>query len=204
MKPGGIKRIIKEDFPVEVQKWIDTLLYPLNQNLEQTKLILDKSVTFNDNILATFKTLTLDGSTVLTANSTAGSAVLTNPAYYQATIEDKTYGVQPNLKVAGDGVLPGTFIDKIGTTVTLTQPVQYTQTNGEFIVGGMYPFKFSHGLSVRPSVVLVVKVEELTPLKPPLANAVFAHWDLDGDNVVLKAVSGLQAGKRYKLTFLIF
>lgn len=204
MKPGGVKRFLKEDFPAEVQQWIDTLLYPLNQNIEQTNLILDGNVTFQDNILASIRTFTLDGTSVVTADSTAGSSVLTNPTYYQATVGDAVYGIQPNYKVAGDGVLPDTFVQSVGSTITLTQPIQYTQTNGEFIVGGTFPFKFLHGLPVRPTVVLVVKVEEITPLKPPLARSVTAHWDLDGNQVVLKNVTGLQAGKRYKVTFLVF
>jgi hypothetical protein len=204
MKPGGIKRIIKEDFPAEIQKWIDTLLYPLNQNIEQTKLILDKNLTFEDNILASIRTLTLDGTSLLIADSTADSNVLTNPSYYQATIDGTVYGIQPNLKVDGEGVLPDTLIAIVGTNITLSLPVQYTQTKGEFVVGGSFPFKFAHGLTVRPSVVMVAKIEDTAILKAPLTRGVFVQWDLSGDSIVIKALTGLQAGKRYKVTFLIF
>lgn len=210
MKLTGIKRIIKEDFPPEIQKWIDTLLYPLNQNIEQTKEALTQNLNIEDNLLATVKTLTLDGTSVITANSTAGSAVLTNPVYYNATIANptlggqETYGVQVGQKIDGVGITEGTTIAKVGATITLSSPVQYTQTNGEFVAGGKFPFKFTHGLTVRPTIVLVAKIVDTVALKAPLARGVFVHWDLEGDNIVIKALTGLQAGKRYNVSFLIF
>jgi len=50
----------------------------------------------------------------------------------------------------------------------------------------------------------VAKIEDMAVLKAPLAKGVFVQWDLDGNNVVIKALTGLQAGKKYKVSFLIF
>lgn len=203
MKPRYIKRIIKEDFPADVQKWIDILLYPLNQNIEQTNQILTKNITLNDNIVAALKTLTVTGTSVLTADSAANGLELANPSCYRATIEGSLYGLQIGQKIEGVGILPGTTVANVSATVTLSQPAQFDQSRAEFIVGGNFPLAFSHGLSVRPSVVLVVRVDDMASIKAPLTNGFSCTWGLDGNNVTVSAITGLQAGRTYQVTFLI-
>lgn len=60
-KLTNIKRIIKEDFPSEVQKWIDKLLVPLNNSITQVTFALTNQLTLSDNMLAVVKEITLKG-----------------------------------------------------------------------------------------------------------------------------------------------
>lgn len=204
MKPRYIKRIIKEDFPEEVQEWIDTLLYPLNAQIEQTNLILEKNITLNDNIVAAFKTITIEGASVIRADTTAASNILSNVVYYQGNIDGKICGLQEGQKIQGVGIVPGTTVQTVsGSTVTLSQAVQYTQKGAEFLCGGLFPFTFQHGLTVRPEIVLLVKTEDTASIKPPLISGVTAQWELLGSSVVISSVTGLTAGRQYKLTFLV-
>lgn len=204
MKPRYIKRIIKEDFPPEIQEWIDTLLYPLNQNIEQFNDILDKNVTLNDNIIAAFKQLTITGCSMIKGDTVAGSNLIQNASYYQATIEGVNYGLQEGQSIQGVGLNSGTTVISVaGSNVGLSQNALYAQTGADFMVGGNFPLTFSHGLTVRPSVVLIVKVDDTSPLQALQTQAFSAQWDLDGNNVIVKAIPGLQAGRQYKVTFLI-
>lgn len=57
----NIKRIIKEDFPSEVQKWIDKLLIPLNNAISQFTFALNNQLTITDNFLGVLKEVTLKG-----------------------------------------------------------------------------------------------------------------------------------------------
>jgi len=55
----NIKRIIKEQLPVEVQKWVDALLIPLNTAISQITEALSNQLTISDNMLGAVKTFTL-------------------------------------------------------------------------------------------------------------------------------------------------
>ena len=55
-KLTNIKRIIKEQMPADVQKWIDTLLYPLNNAISQITYALANQLTISDNFLGSVKT----------------------------------------------------------------------------------------------------------------------------------------------------
>lgn len=64
------------------------------------------------------------------------------------------------------------------------------------------PFTLPHG-SVRPEGVSIVSAENLadsTVLPAPYA----IHWAWDDGEVVIKALTGLTSGVKYRLTFLIF
>ena len=204
MKTHYIKRIIKEDFPPKVQEWIDTLLYPLNQNIEQFNEIFSHNVNLSDNIQSTLKTVTISGSSPLRGDTVAGSATISNPAFYQASINGNLYGVQQGLAIQGVGIFTGTAISTAtDTAVTLTQACQYTQKGAEFLVGGNFPITFTHGLKVKPSVVLIVKVDDQISPQTYQTQAFCPQWDVNNDNVVIKAISGLQSGRTYKITFLV-
>lgn len=56
---NNIKRIIKEQLPADVQKWIDVLLIPINNFISQVTYALTNQLTLTDNFLATIKTVTL-------------------------------------------------------------------------------------------------------------------------------------------------
>lgn len=58
-KLSNVKRIIKEQMPADVQKWIDTLLYPLNNTISQLSNALANQLTIVDNMQATVKSFTL-------------------------------------------------------------------------------------------------------------------------------------------------
>lgn len=59
---SNIKRIIKEQLPSDVQKWIDTLLFPLNNAIAQFTSALTNSLTITDNLAGNVKTFKLKTS----------------------------------------------------------------------------------------------------------------------------------------------
>lgn len=59
---SNIKRIIKEQLPSDVQKWIDALLIPLNNAISQFTYALTSQLTISDNFLGSVKTFTLKTS----------------------------------------------------------------------------------------------------------------------------------------------
>lgn len=62
MKLSGIKRIIKEQLPSDVQKWIDQLLIPINNAISQFTYALTNQLTITDNFQGAVKTFTLKNS----------------------------------------------------------------------------------------------------------------------------------------------
>lgn len=56
---NNIKRIIKEQLPSDVQKWVDVLLIPINNFISQVTYALTNQLTLTDNFLATVKTVTI-------------------------------------------------------------------------------------------------------------------------------------------------
>lgn len=58
-KINNIKRILKEQLPSDVQKWIDNLLFPLNNAISQFTYALTNQLTISDNFLGSVKSFTL-------------------------------------------------------------------------------------------------------------------------------------------------
>lgn len=56
---SNIKRIIKEQLPSDVQKWVDQLLIPINNAISQFTYALTNQLTISDNMLGAVKTFTL-------------------------------------------------------------------------------------------------------------------------------------------------
>lgn len=54
-KLTNIKRIIKEQLPSDVQKWIDNLLIPINNAISQFTYALSNQLTITDNFLGSVK-----------------------------------------------------------------------------------------------------------------------------------------------------
>lgn len=204
MKLISIKRILKDDFPPEVQQWIGTLLFPLNTNIEHTSEILQKNVTLTDNIAAEVKTIQVVGSSMITGNSTAGSNLITNASYYQAIIDGATYGVSANQSINGLGLPPGTVITSVnGNTLTLSQNSSISQTGAKYLSGGFFPLNIQHTLSFRPTAVFISNVTDLQGNPTYIAEGVTPQWRLDSQNVIIDGISGLQAGRTYNITFVI-
>lgn len=61
-KLTNIKRILKEQMPSDVQRWIDNLLFPLNNAISQFTNALSNQLTISDNFLGSVKTFTLKTS----------------------------------------------------------------------------------------------------------------------------------------------
>ena len=59
---SNIKRIIKEQLPADVQKWIDQLLIPINNAISQFTYALTNQLTITDNFLGSVKTFTVKTS----------------------------------------------------------------------------------------------------------------------------------------------
>lgn len=204
MKPRYIKRIIRSDFPEEVQNWIDTLLYPLNSSIEQTNQILEKNVSLIDNIAADVRTFQVVGSSCISGNIIAGTNQITNSSYYNAVIDGVTYGIQANLPINGLGLPPGTTITSVsGSTITLSQISSITQSGAKFLAGGYYPLNIQHSLTFRPVSVFISNVTDLQGNPTYIAEGITPQWRLDGQNVLIDGISGLQAGRTYNITFVI-
>lgn len=59
---SNIKRIIKEQLPSDVQKWIDQLLIPINDSTSQFTYALTNQLTISENMLGTVKQFNLQTS----------------------------------------------------------------------------------------------------------------------------------------------
>lgn len=204
MKPRYIKRISKRDFPEEVQKWIDILLYPLNASIEQTGAILEKNISLYDNLSANVRTLQVSGCSQIKGDTTQGSNTILNASYYQATIEGKNYGVQIGQPIKGLGLANDTTITNIvGSTITLSKPCNYTQKEAEFLSGGFFPVRIAYTLDFRPSSVIISNITDLEGNPTHISSGVTPQWRLENKEVVIDGISGLQAGKTYSVTFVI-
>ena len=70
MKLPSFTRLVVEDFPSEVQKWIDKLVTPLNSFMLSVRTGMDKNLTVNENLSGAIQSLTVsssDGSTMSTS-----------------------------------------------------------------------------------------------------------------------------------------
>lgn len=61
-KLANIKRIIKEQLPADVQKWVDQLLIPINNAISQFTYALTNQLTISDNMLGSVKSFTLSSA----------------------------------------------------------------------------------------------------------------------------------------------
>ena len=59
MKLSNIKRILTENLPTEVLKWIDEIVIPLNTVISQISDALSSQLTITDNMLGCVKNFTL-------------------------------------------------------------------------------------------------------------------------------------------------
>jgi hypothetical protein len=204
MKPHSIKRINRQDFPVDVQSWIDILLYPLNANIEQNSLILQKNISLADNIAADVRVLQVAGCSEIKGNTTAGSNQITNASFYQATIDDVAQGVQVGQTIRGLGIPTNTVITAVsGSTVTLSNPCNLTQIGAGYLSGGFFPLRILYNLSFRPSSVIVSNITDLQGNPTFISSGVTPQWRLEEKEIIIDGISGLQAGKTYNITFLI-
>lgn len=62
----AIKRFLADDYPGDVQKWINTLLYPLNLLLNTLYANLNNGLTIAQNLTAQINTLSITGSSPTT------------------------------------------------------------------------------------------------------------------------------------------
>lgn len=204
MKPHSIKRINRQDFPADVQSWIDILLYPLNANIEQNSLILQKNISLNDNIAVDVRTLQVAGCSEIKGNTQQGSAQITNASYYQATIDNVAQGVQVGQTIRGLGIPTNTTITAISnTTITLSNPCNLTQIGAGYLSGGFFPIRILYNLNFRPSSVIISNITDLQGNPTFISSGVTPQWRLEEKEVVIDGISGLQAGKNYNITFLI-
>ena len=59
MKLSNIKRLLTENLPTDVLKWIDEIVIPLNTVISQITDALSSQLTITDNMLGSVKTFTL-------------------------------------------------------------------------------------------------------------------------------------------------
>lgn len=199
----NVKRIFKEQFPPDVQKWIDQLLYPLNNAIAQFTFAFNNNITLSDNAVAVTKTFTIVGSTVFSGDMVAGAATLTNCKYYQYNAPNVTqgYGLQVNVPVQGIGIPQATLVSSIsGTNVVLSAPCTATQLNAKILAGGQFPYTFQHGLATRPTILLLDSVLETSASPPTIMEGVYVDWFVNGSNIVINNITGLVAGRSYNVT----
>lgn len=61
-KQPSQKKILKETFDKEQQKWVDTLLDPLNRFMDEVASAFNRQLTIKQNLNADIKTIICDGS----------------------------------------------------------------------------------------------------------------------------------------------
>lgn len=199
----NVKRIFKEQFPPDVQKWIDQLLYPLNNAIAQFSFAFTNNITLSDNAVASTKTFTLPGSSIITGDMTAGSATMINCNYYQynAPNINPGYGIQQNLVVQGIGIPSSCKIATVsGANITFTAACTATQTSAKVLVGGQFPFTFQHGLAARPTILLLDSCLETSASPPTIMEGVYIDWYVNGANIIINNITGLVAGRSYNIT----
>ena len=206
MKVTNIKRIIKEQMPTDVQKWIDQLLFPLNNAISQFTYALTNQLTITDNFLGSIRTIQISGSSVLTGDTSAGSSTIANASYsqYNPIGSVNQYGIQKGAAVVGVGIPASAVITNIsGTNVTISQNANATQIGGKFQVGGSYPITFTHNLAVKPQIMWIVSAAEVASSPVILTEGLFPDWYTNGADIIVRNISGLEAGRTYNITFAI-
>lgn len=202
-KLTNVKRIFKEQFPPAVQAWIDQLLLPLNNAIAQFTFAFNNNLTLSDNMVAVTKTLSITGATTITCDMVSGASTLTNCRFYQYNAPNVTpgYGVQNNQAVQGIGIAPSTTIQSIsGTNIVISNPCTATQLGARVLSGGAFPFTFQHGLSTKPTILLLDSVTETSASPPTLMEGVFVDWSVNGANIIINNITGLVAGRTYNVT----
>jgi hypothetical protein len=208
LKLSGIKRIIKEDFPNEVQKWIDKLLLPFNNAISQFTYALTNQLTISENHLGSLKVLELSGASLITGDITAGSTQVIRATFFTDSI-DQQYGVQVNQAVTGPGISPGTVISSINTlgsgigVITLSRPATLTRYGVNLLAGGDFPFIFQNPINVKPQIVFLAKIQETSANPVTLAHAPVVQWYTDGTSITIQNITGLEAGRRYTVTLVV-
>ena len=100
-KIPALQRLLVEDFPDQAQ-WIQKLISPVNDFMENSIYALTRNLSFFDNMAAQVQNIQVQGSTVFAADITLGSAFI--------TALSTTVGFLPNMAVAGLGIPPSTKI----------------------------------------------------------------------------------------------
>jgi hypothetical protein len=71
-------------------------------------------------------------------------------------------------------------------------------------LNGMFPVKIANGLGAKPLAVLVTSAMDTTDASPGVPAALGpVAWSTTGDQVVISAVSGMTAGRKYRTTLLV-
>jgi len=117
-KLPSIRRISREDLS-DAPAWIDKLLVPLNQFIEQVYLGLNKQLTFEDNFVAQYKTL----------------AFRTSAAYGTAPLADNfdtiSIGLTLGRKVRGILLIDLKVKGASQTVLTSPSGVDWIENNGQ-------------------------------------------------------------------------
>lgn len=120
MNLGFLRKLTRNDFP-EAPVWIDKLLVPLNQFMNEVRLILDRRVDFVTNIPAQLISLTI----------TAGAAATNNTASILCTMKTKPFGCFIVQAVQDEAVhTPLTAVAQIGSWYYDAGNIQITSIVG--------------------------------------------------------------------------
>jgi len=101
-----------------------------------------------------------------------------------------------------------TVYQALNKNLTLTENIASFVTEITYRTISTYPTgqettNFMNQLKVRPSGVMVMQVyDKLTYLPPP--GPVYVPWTLNGDQIVMRTITGLEADKAYMIRLVVF
>lgn len=100
-KIPSLQRLLVEDFPNESQ-WIQKLIGPLNDFMENDIYALSRNLTFFDNIKCQIQTFQVQGATTFSCDTTQNSSIISNLS--------TTVGFYPNMPLQGLGIASNTIV----------------------------------------------------------------------------------------------
>lgn len=112
MKLPSFTRIIMEDLPTEVQKWVDKLVNPINSFMLTIRTGLNKNLTINENLSGAIKTvLVINGAVSFRYTSSRKPTALLVGKWYNKT--DNTWtpttGIDVSWSYNGIDTITATF-----------------------------------------------------------------------------------------------
>ena len=105
-----------------------------------------------------------------------------------------------NLLIAGGSA---TANIKLERGILLSQAAIGTALGAKINCGGSYPMYFQYNMAVRPTLVYIGAIVENSANPEVIKVAPFIDWGLGQNQVIIRNITGLTAGKEYTITFVL-
>lgn len=190
------KLLLVEDFPAEVQSWIDKIIRPLNLFMEETVTALNKQLTYGENFLAQIKDTEVIGNAIVSGTLTLGSAVIESVS--------STVNITSGYAITGTGIPVSTVVLSVsGNTITMNKVATISKVES-ITIGNNFPISFQYTLNVKPIGLFIVDAFEMNTGNPEIMKqALYADWEYSAGNIIINSVTGLKLQQKYSIKFII-